>query len=184
MNQNHVTVAPNAPPPAGQDKVPETRPRKQRRITRACDYCHKRSIRCRPSTEESTRCQNCLDFEVSCTYDRPAKKRGTKSRTDKLAPPGRLSSNDEKSDAQMLLELTSGFQCNGTLNAAHMSIPEKWRSMMMANEGKILSLVDVYFEVVYPMYVFRVVSTCCTRSPYSLHNPTCTCLLNDDKTSV
>lgn len=150
MNQNHVSVASrNAPPLA--DNAPESRPRKQRRITRACDYCHKRSIRCRPSPEDASRCQNCLDFEVSCTYDRPAKKRGTKSRSEKLAPQDRSSSHDEKSDAQMLLELTSGFQGNGTLNAGYKAIPEKWRSVMMVNEGKIRSLVDVYFEVVYPM---------------------------------
>jgi hypothetical protein len=31
------------------------------------------------------------------------------------------------------------------------SIPEKWKPMVLANEGKIRDLMEVYFEVVYPM---------------------------------
>jgi hypothetical protein len=62
-------------------------------------------------------------------------------------------SHDEKRDAQMLLELTNGIQGDATFGASDTAIPEKWRIMMEANEAKIRGLVDVFFEVVYPMYV-------------------------------
>lgn len=139
-------------PRRGKDPAP--RPRKLRRITRACDYCHKRSIKCQPSEENEKTCQNCVDFAVPCTYERPAKKRGTKSSEEKMALRiGDFSSNDEKRDAQMLLELTNGGQLAGSLGGPAKAIPEKWKVMMEANEAKIRGLVDVYFEVVYPMYV-------------------------------
>lgn len=35
------------------------RPKKLQRISQACDLCHRRSIRCRPSTENPEQCQNC-----------------------------------------------------------------------------------------------------------------------------
>jgi hypothetical protein len=153
MNQNQVTFAAGSVQPSEDQQIDsKTRPRKLRRISRACDFCHKRSIRCKASLEDETRCQNCVDFEVDCTYDRPAKKRGIKSGNAKLTNQDGSSSHDEKSDARMLLELTNGIQGNGTFNVFNKSfIPEKWRSVMLENEGKIRSLVEVYFEVVYPM---------------------------------
>jgi hypothetical protein len=52
----------------------------------------------------------------------------------------------------MLLELTNGIHGNGTFNVVDkFSIPEKWKTMVLANEGKIRDLMEVYFEVVYPM---------------------------------
>ncbi|KAL1296565.1 hypothetical protein AAFC00_000064 [Neodothiora populina] len=51
------------------------RPRKLQRISQACDLCHRRSIRCRSSNEDPERCQNCFDFDVACTYDRPSKRK-------------------------------------------------------------------------------------------------------------
>ncbi|KAK8200339.1 hypothetical protein HDK77DRAFT_225608 [Phyllosticta capitalensis] len=47
------------------------RPRKLQRASRACDFCHKRSIKCKPSDVDSQRCQNCVDFDIACTYTRP-----------------------------------------------------------------------------------------------------------------
>jgi hypothetical protein len=44
----------------------------------------------------------------------------------------------------MLLELTGSIPTT-------FSIPEKWAAMIFANEGKIQDLVEVYFEVIYPM---------------------------------
>jgi hypothetical protein len=157
MNQTsqHVSFPPQPPPPP-RNQQPETisKPRKLRRISRACDFCHKRSIRCKPSTEDPSRCQNCLDFGVGCTYNRPAKKRGIKSGTAKpLGDNGNEPSpRDGESDARMLLELTNGIQGNGNFNVVdRFSIPGKWKSMVLANERKIQDLVEVYFEVVYPM---------------------------------
>lgn len=134
----------------------QSRPRKLRRISRACDFCHKRSIRCKPSAEDAGRCQNCLDFGVGCTYNRPLKKRGIKSGNGKQPSRNRSqnegASRDGESDARMLLELTNGLHGNGTFGVVDkFSVSEKWRTMALANEGMIRDLVEVYFEVVYPM---------------------------------
>ncbi|KAH6673631.1 hypothetical protein B0J14DRAFT_52419 [Halenospora varia] len=167
MNQSHISfpthlpqpVHPaqpqplhHAPPPNAQPQT-ISKPKKLRRISRACDFCHRRSIRCKPSLEDAATCQNCSDFGVPCTYNRPAKKRGIKSGTAKPASENGSSSRDGESDARMLLELTNGGPSNASFNAVdRFSIPEKWKAIVVANEGKIRDLVEVYFEVVYPIF--------------------------------
>lgn len=171
---NHVAFPPLAPPNQPQEAT--SKPKKLRRISRACDFCHKRSIRCKPSTEDVVRCQNCLDFAVACTYNRPAKKRGIKSGSSKAASENG-GSRDGESDARMLLELTNGVQGNGNFNVVDkFLIPEQWKTMVMANESKIRDLVDVYFEVVYPMHVsFPFPSTRFNMNSFPLfHKPSIT----------
>ncbi|KAJ5720374.1 uncharacterized protein N7483_008308 [Penicillium malachiteum] len=46
-----------------------------------CDFCNRRSIKCGKSEDQLGRCQNCADFDVPCTFDRPAKRRGVKAGT-------------------------------------------------------------------------------------------------------
>ncbi|EME42999.1 hypothetical protein DOTSEDRAFT_88987 [Dothistroma septosporum NZE10] len=58
---------------------------KKRRISRACDYCHRASKRCRVVLDES-RCQNCIAFDQPCTFDRPQKRRGAPPHKD-TGPP-------------------------------------------------------------------------------------------------
>lgn len=58
---------------------------KKRRISRACDYCHQVSKRCRVVSGE-TRCQNCVAFDQPCTFDRPRKRRGAPRRKDNGNP--------------------------------------------------------------------------------------------------
>lgn len=150
MNQNHVTFL--SRPPQNQPPEIVTKPRKLRRISRACDFCHKRSIRCKPSSEDASRCQNCLDFGVSCTYNRPAKKRGIKSGSGKSSSDNGSGARDGESDARMLLELTNGIYGNGNFNVVDkFLIPEGWKTMVVTYEAKIRDLVEVYFEIVYPM---------------------------------
>jgi hypothetical protein len=137
MNSSHITFPPQ---PQLLERGGVSKPKKLRRISRACDFCHNRSIRCQPSKVEgdASKCQNCIDFAVRCTYDRPAKKRGVKS--------GRSSENggsrDGESDARMLLELTNGTKS---------SIPGVWKGEMEGYGKEITDLVEVYFEIVYPM---------------------------------
>jgi hypothetical protein len=153
---NHVTfprVNTRGPPPSqSTSSASQIRPKKMRRISRACDFCHKRSTRCKPSEEDPTRCQNCSDFAISCTYNRPAKKRGIKSGNSKQPGGSGGSSVDGEQDARMLLELTNGVHGNGTFNVVDkFSIPDRWKTIVLANEGVIRDLMEVYFEVVYPM---------------------------------
>jgi hypothetical protein len=137
-----------------------TKPRKLRRISRACDFCHRRSIRCKPSGEDS-RCQNCVDFDVECTFHRPAKKRGIKSHQEQSVDAD--SSSGEH--ANLLLELTNGHVNANNKRAVpsgsdvgrRLDSPIKFAlaaehvDMVLGNLDKIQDLVSVYFEVVYPM---------------------------------
>lgn len=81
------------------------KPRKLRRISRACDFCHRRSIRCKPSQDGSDRCQNCTDFDVDCTFDRPAKKRGTKGHAHTQSQGENGNSTTSGEHANLLLHL-------------------------------------------------------------------------------
>ncbi|KAF3397767.1 hypothetical protein F1880_006509 [Penicillium rolfsii] len=57
------------------------KPRKLQRVSIACDFCNRRSIKCSQSEDPLERCQNCVDFDVPCTFDRPTKRRGVKPGT-------------------------------------------------------------------------------------------------------
>jgi hypothetical protein len=138
------------------------RPRKQLRTSRACDFCHNRSIGCRKSPGAS-RCNNCNDFDVACSYDRPAKKRGNPNRRHDLRD---MSSGQE---ANLLLQttngpfhghqrlplatrqhLSTGSEAN-TENVLSFPLATAHRELALGEAGMIADLVDVYLEVVYPM---------------------------------
>ena len=61
----------------------ERRTTKSRRISRACDYCHQRSIRC--INAGGSQCQKCIEFDQPCTYERAVKKRGVKPKSEARA---------------------------------------------------------------------------------------------------
>ena len=63
--------------------APPARPRKQRRALRACDFCSQRSVRCTPSNTDSSRCENCEDYDQPCTFERPIRKRGAKPKAER-----------------------------------------------------------------------------------------------------
>lgn len=155
------------PPP--QPAAAPTKPKKLRRSTRACDFCHRRSIRCKPS-ETPGRCQNCCDFDVACTYDRPAKKRGVKAAN---PAPAKDERDEGTQHANLLLHLTQE-----NVHRQHQGLPyitppknaaptgtkvepdglvgfaldKDHREMVLNNRDKISNLVGVYFEVVYPIF--------------------------------
>lgn len=81
------------------------RPKKLQRISQACDLCHRRSIRCRPSAENpQQQCQNCYDFAVDCTYNRPSRRRRNPSGADAPAqdPPSGKQSHQHRHAAAPL----------------------------------------------------------------------------------
>ena len=127
------------------------RPRKIRRTGRACDYCHRRSIRCQPSQDRSQQCQNCFDFSQACTYDRPAKKRGARSRPTSAVVNGNDSSNTGG------LESRSNQNGDDYGHVAQARLPsrqlshEHFMAPIIASQGTVMDLVEVYFEVTYPM---------------------------------
>lgn len=157
MDQPHVTfsnrpLAPRPPPPPPDQQPMSINPKKQRRITKACDYCSRRSIRC-PPREGDTRCQNCVDFALDCTYDRPSKKRGIQSGSTnspgKHGAPGR--SHNGETGGSILFGMMNNDMSSASAFDVQSRIPEKWMSMVLGIEQKIQPLVEIYFEVVYPM---------------------------------
>lgn len=107
-----------------------TRP-KARRTLRACDFCHSRSIRCRASGTDPSRCQSCVDYDERCTSNRPLKKRGVRPRVEQ----------DQNGDSR-----------SPASPEAHS--PTSWQASAIASQALIMDLVEVYFEVVYPIFPF------------------------------
>ncbi|EPE08138.1 zinc c6 transcription factor [Ophiostoma piceae UAMH 11346] len=51
------------------------RPQRLLRISKACDFCHKRRIKCQDSPGDVvSRCRNCAEFDIPCTYARPSRR--------------------------------------------------------------------------------------------------------------
>ncbi len=138
-------------------------PRKVRRISKACDYCHHRSIRCRVSEEgDGKRCQNCLDFNQACTYDRPTKRRGVKARQRSNSATSSALDDQSRTSRPELLSQQNGL--DGQQQTTHSSPvsnvasvfsstpnPDLWRAPHVASQALIMDLVEVYFEIIYPM---------------------------------
>jgi Fungal Zn(2)-Cys(6) binuclear cluster domain len=143
----------------------QRRPRKLTRISRACDFCHKRSIKCTVELADSQKCRNCIDFGVSCTYDRPVKKRGVKS----ARPPASSSPDALRLGAAVLSQVATGAvsessgqsrastSTSASGNLVGFPLNPTQQAMVLASESIIVDLVKVYIEVVYPMYVSRTV---------------------------
>ncbi len=151
------------------DRPRNNAPRKRLRTSRACDFCHNRSIKCRQNPGE-TRCQNCIDFDVPCKYDRPAKKRGIQSRRQVSAPAQDLSAGEE---VDLLLQFTNGAvkgyqqqappprsilgveparrHGEAIANITSFPLASQHQDLALRDAGEIADLVNVYFEVVYPM---------------------------------
>ncbi|KAL6893040.1 fungal-specific transcription factor domain-containing protein [Trichoderma longibrachiatum] len=145
------------------DQSPRDLPRpKQRRISRACDYCHRRSIRCRPA-EDGTGCQNCRDFAQTCTYHRKPRRRGVPARgsggaaANRDAVEGVLDAKSSRSpslgggDLRIIPEI----QHPGPYaNASPQSSVAAWRAPYIVSQATVVDLVELYFEMVYPIFPF------------------------------
>ena len=137
---------------------------KQRRVTQACDYCHQRSIRCRPSGDGAA-CHNCKDFDQPCTYHRKPRRRGVQPR------PG--SATGTPSAAAMPIKIEPGSDRarpstsgSGSASASRQvsvayrgANPAKaprdaWEPPVVASQATVVDLVELYFEIVYPIFPF------------------------------
>ncbi|KAJ5759430.1 hypothetical protein N7520_006586 [Penicillium odoratum] len=159
------------------------KPRKLQRVSKACDFCNRRSIKCGSSGDPLGRCQNCVDFDVPCTFDRPAKRRGVKAGTrvntrdtpiahpviDRASmssgnPPERASDSsasrssftadsvsrplftgDPWSSFNSGWSTTEGYDDDGALR-------NSWKAFAISCDQQIRNLVQVYFEIVYPIF--------------------------------
>lgn len=140
MNPSRVTFPPQ---PTGLPQPPPSQPsssgqtseaKKPRRSSQACDHCQKRNIECHPGETDASKCRNCSIFAHSCTYHQPASENGS-------------SSMDKESAARPLTGMANG---SGSMRGSWTSVD--WRKGNLEGyEQDIGDLVDVYFEVVYPL---------------------------------
>ncbi|KAI1155357.1 hypothetical protein F4825DRAFT_459869 [Nemania diffusa] len=105
---------------------------KRRRVTQACDFCHKRAIKCQKSPINPS-CEKCKEFSQPCTFERRPRKRGLPVRT--VARAG----NDGPSVENSALIVTHKAQ-------------EPWTSPSIASQATIVDFVELYFEIVYPIF--------------------------------
>lgn len=125
---------------------------KRRRVTQACDFCHRRSIRCRPSDVNKT-CQNCKDFGHQCTYHREPRRRGVQPRA--VSSTAGADCGSIRNDHVRGPTDTSGTnplvsESSGESSSGHGA----WMAPTVANQAVIVDLIDVYFEIVYPIFPF------------------------------
>lgn len=144
---------------ANGNKAPKKSNTKRRRITQACDYCHQRSIRCRPSSDNQG-CQNCKDFAQECTYHRTPRRRGTKPRdestdhknySEDAARPPLNAANAEP--AQESSHPSHDVRCVPRPRAVSVH-DNQWKAPHIASQASIMDLIEIYFEVVYPIFPF------------------------------
>ncbi|KAI0195490.1 hypothetical protein F4808DRAFT_474576 [Astrocystis sublimbata] len=101
---------------------------KKRRATQACDFCHRRAIKCQhPPVHKS--CENCKRFGQRCTYNRRPKKRGVRA----------LVTDGGQSGPNSTLSLTRALE-------------QPWTCPPVASQATIVDLVELFFEVVYPIF--------------------------------
>jgi hypothetical protein len=134
------------------------KPRKIRRITRACDYCHRRSIKCKVrDTPNDKRCHNCYEFAQPCTYNRPTRRRGAKKRS---PSPEAVNGNQERINDILHTPVRPSnpsdappqaiFTAYGQARVSKSRGPD-WRAPDVANQAMIMDLVEIYFEIIYPL---------------------------------
>ena len=138
---------------------------KQRRVTQACDYCHQRSIRCRPSGDGAT-CLNCKDFEQPCTYHRKPRRRGVQPRpASQVATPAAAAAPIKAEPEPHLTRHSTSGSDSARASSRHVSVPyrganpakalqDAWEPPVIASQATIVDLVELYFEIVYPIFPF------------------------------
>ncbi|WVR05631.1 hypothetical protein IAU60_002653 [Kwoniella sp. DSM 27419] len=108
-------------------------PLKRRRITRACDRCHRGGTKCSAGPNPNV-CGPCAAFGSECTYDRPMKRRGPPARSQPSVPPSNGHSSRDVTPAPVR--------------------DDKWIYHEVTSHEMIESLVDAYHSIIYPIHPF------------------------------
>ena len=119
------------------------------------DFCHKRSIRCRVGQSSPDSCENCLDFGLACTYDRPTK-RGRGRQNPPHDEAGIVSEVGITADHDTFSEPARQWSQSENMIevpiSADSATPDaSWRAFASVSHSLIAELIDTYFQVVYPM---------------------------------
>ncbi|OIW29300.1 hypothetical protein CONLIGDRAFT_633460 [Coniochaeta ligniaria NRRL 30616] len=152
--------------------MPTNRPRRLLRNSKACDFCHKRRIKCQSDPLNPARCQNCTDFDIACTFTRPSKRarssptaRAPAPQTASLVQAALPPSNDTEETGPLPAShreprLNHG---RGELNDAGTSVVDNrwtqplspaWQRFARASTPVVKKLLSVYQEIVHPIFPF------------------------------
>ncbi|PVH98169.1 hypothetical protein DM02DRAFT_531666 [Periconia macrospinosa] len=148
---------------------------KRRRITRACDRCSSRSVKCRFHSANPSRCKNCIDYGEACTFDRPMGKRGARPKAVKERNESLGTVVSSASPGNVHREADDRHQTgNESETVRALSSNEFWKPKELPGQAIVMDLTEIYFEVVYPVFPFfhrptllRKVS----RGEYTSHRP-------------
>lgn len=129
----------------------------KRRASRACDFCHQRGVKCFKAEGSAAldMCNSCKAHGVSCTYDRPTKRRGPARRTTSSSTP--TSAPSSSSIPPHFPALPSHPLPSLSLLPSHYSpTPLAWRPSRIVPVFALLRALDTYYEAVYPIFPFFV----------------------------
>ncbi|KAK3307781.1 uncharacterized protein B0T15DRAFT_84948 [Chaetomium strumarium] len=140
--------------------MPANRPRRLLRSSRACDFCHKRRIKCEGNFGVASRCQNCTDFDVQCTFDRPLRRgRNTPQSTRAVGQLGL----PVPPESPRHVGKDKGQGTNGGVRASTSlhddesttePLSPAWEAFASASSSVLKRLFSVYCETVYPIFPF------------------------------
>lgn len=147
------------------------RPRRLLRISKACDFCHKRRIKCQSNPLNPGRCQNCTDFDIACTYARPSRRgRGSPQPTrvsDQLSGPDDTSPSLQNHapldvisapphDSQAAYGRVDLGDASSSANSERWIEPlsPAWQGFARTSTPTIKRLLSVYHETVHPIFPF------------------------------
>ncbi|KAB5571733.1 hypothetical protein GE09DRAFT_1096654 [Coniochaeta sp. 2T2.1] len=128
--------------------MPNTRPRRLLRNSKACDFCHKRRIKCQASSIDSTRCQNCADFDLVCEFTRPSRRArsiNTSNAPDanpESRPSGRTGTTEDTSSV-----------VNNDRNS-DQPLSSAWQRFARASTPVVKKLLSLHQEIVHPIFPF------------------------------
>ncbi|GAA5890835.1 hypothetical protein JCM5296_003436 [Sporobolomyces johnsonii] len=125
----------------------------KRRVTRACDFCHRRGLKCtqRDDADPPT-CESCVRHGVDCTYDRPAKKRGPAARSKASDSPTPVA-GPSRSPA---LPIPPPHPSVAALSHAAVPGNSLWRPSVLVPVFALLKVLQTYYEAVYPIFPYFV----------------------------
>ncbi|GAB7357865.1 hypothetical protein MBLNU230_g0036t1 [Neophaeotheca triangularis] len=156
----------------GASSIINDRPKKLQRVSKACDKCNSRSIRCRPSLENaSAQCQNCYDFGIECTYHRPSRRQRHDSNSQSSVSTGfqnpasnsqtSRGNSSQKLGSRPSVSVSNAETDDRDVTGAYIKVREgrsgdkleiAWRSFALASYDAIEHLMNVYMTVAYPIY--------------------------------
>jgi hypothetical protein len=132
---------------------------KRKRTSKACDYCHKKRIKCIPGEDDSA-CQRCLMKGIKCTFDKPVNKRGPPAGSKKTNP---VDSPAIKPTGKVANFSRSTTRLSNPMLSRKLEIPAKAIKLQspvvvgpyppfIIKSGAAIPWLDLYFTYVHPKY--------------------------------